>query len=221
MRIRSLATLAAIVVGLAGLAACGSTDDGAASSGELPTTGYRREPAPNVGVFELPDLSNGGAAFPLRAPPDELLVVYFGFTNCPDFCPTTMSDLGIAQKRIGVERPELGDRITEAMITVDPDRDLPVLDEYVRSFFDDGHALGTDDPAALARLAEPFGIGYAVTPAAESESGEIEVAHTTSLYAVDDAGSLVLTWQFGVSIDDLTADLLFLLDEAGESEDAP
>ncbi len=210
-RVSRFASLAFVV---AGLAACGATgDEEAASSGELPTTGYRREPAPSVGDFELPDLSNDGAAFPLRAQPDELLVVYFGYTNCPDFCPTTMSDLNIAQKRIAAEHPELGDRITEAMITVDPDRDLPVLDDYVASFFADGHALGTDDPVALAQAAEPFGVGYGVTPAAESESGDIEVAHTTSLYAIDDTGSLVLTWQFGVSIDDLTADLLFLLDE--------
>jgi protein SCO1/2 len=210
----SIAVLAALVVGVGGAASCGSSDDDDAGSGELPTTGYRREPAPDVGEFELPDLGNGGAAFPLRAQPDGLLVVYFGYTNCPDFCPTTMSDLDIAQKRIAAEHPELGDRITEAMITVDPDRDLPVLHQYVTSFFEDGHALGTDDPVALARVAEPFGVGYAVTPANESESGEIEVAHTTSLYAVDDAGSLALTWQFGVSIDDLTADLLFLLEEA-------
>lgn len=211
---RTIARLVALALGVAGVAACGGTgDDDAVGSGELPTTGYRREPAPDVGEFELPDLSNGGAAFPLRAQPDELLVVYFGYTNCPDFCPTTMSDLDIAQKRIAAEHPELGDRINEAMITVDPDRDLPVLEQYVASFFDDGHALGTDDPVALAEVAAPFGVGYAVTPAAESESGDIEVAHTTSLYAVDDAGSLVLTWEFGVSIDDLTADLLFLLDE--------
>jgi protein SCO1/2 len=198
--------VASLGIGLAALAACGSSDDDV-------TTGYRREPAPNVGDFELPDLSNGGVAFPLRAQPDEVLVVYFGYTNCPDFCPTTLSDLRIAQNRIAEERPELGDRISEAVITVDPDRDLPVLADYVGSFFDDGHALGTEDPVTLAQVAAPFGVGYDVTPSGESESGEIEVAHTTSLYAVDDAGALVLTWQFGVSIDDLTDDLLLLLDQ--------
>lgn len=196
-------------------AGCGPSDanDGIAS-GELPTAGYRREPAPDVGEFVLPDLSNGGDPFPLRAEPSGLLVIYFGYTNCPDFCPTTMSDLRIAQNRIADQRPELPDLISEAMITIDPERDLPVLVEYVRSFFEDGHALGTDDPTALAQVADPFGVGYDVVAADESDSGDIEVAHTTSLYAVDDAGSLVLTWQFGVSIDDLTADLLFLLDEA-------
>ena len=219
---RAVAALVSLALGVAGLAACGSPGgDAAVDAGELPTTGYRREPAPDVGGFQLPDLSNGGDPFPLQAEPDGLLVVYFGYTNCPDFCPTTMSDLRIAQNRIAEERPELGDRISEAMITVDPGRDLPVLDEYVSSFFADGHALGTEDPVALAQVAEPFGVGYSVTPADESESGDIEVAHTTSLYAVDDAGSLVLTWQFGVSIDDLTEDLLYLLDETSATVAAP
>ncbi len=130
-----------IAIGVAGLAACGGgSDDGSSDSGEFPTTGYRREPAPNVAEFSLPDLSNDGAPFALRAEPDNLLIVYFGYTNCPDFCPTTMSDLRIAQNRIAEEHPELGDRISEAMITVDPDRDLPILADYVGSFFADGHA---------------------------------------------------------------------------------
>ncbi|HUF97457.1 MAG TPA: SCO family protein, partial [Ilumatobacter sp.] len=178
-----------VVVLVVGLAACGTPDDATSdsdTSGELPTTGYRRDPAPDVSDFALPDLSNDGSPYALRAEPDGLLVVYFGYTNCPDFCPTTLSDLRIAQNRIAAERPELGDRIAEAMITVDPDRDVPVLADYVESFFEDGHALGSDDPKVLAQVAEPFGVGYAVTPADESESGDREVAHTTSLYAVDD-----------------------------------
>lgn len=215
------AAVAASCVGIAALAGCGSTDPDADASGELPTTGYRRDPAPFVGDFELPDLSNDGTPFALRAAPGELLIIYFGYTNCPDFCPTTMSDLRIAQNRIAEERPDDADRISEAMITVDPQRDIPVLADYVASFFPDGHALGSDDPSALARVSEPFGVGYVVTPAAESESGVVEVAHTTSLYAVDDEGQLVLTWQFGLSIDDLTADLLYLLDEAAQIADAP
>ncbi len=180
----------------------------AAGGDERELAGYRREPAPAVGDLALPELTGGGDDFALRAEPGELLVVYFGFTNCPDFCPTTLSDLRLATRRLDDDD---ADRIAVAMVTVDPDRDLPVLGEYITSFFDDGHALGTDDAALLARVSAPFGVQYDV---ATAEDGEIEVAHTTQLYAIDDAGELALTWQFGVSVDDLAADLEQLLDAA-------
>lgn len=195
--VRRVAAVALVAVVAA---ACGGDD-----TQEL--TGYRREPMPEVGELALPDLGNGGGEFTLRAQPDGLLVVYFGYTNCPDFCPTTMSDLRLATRRLD---PEDAERIDVAMVTVDPGRDLPVLADYIGSFFDDGHALGTDEPELLARVAAPFGASYDVS---ETETGAIEVAHSTSLYAVDDAGRLVVTWQFGIPIDDLAADLETLLEE--------
>jgi protein SCO1/2 len=192
------AGLAALVL----LVACGGGDD---ADREL--AGYRREPAPEVGGLALPDLTDDGAELPLRAEPGGLLVVYFGYTNCPDFCPTTLSDLRLATRRMSEEDAA---RIEVAMVTIDPDRDLPVLADYITSFFDDGHALGTTDAALLASVAAPFGVTYDVRT---GDTGEIEVAHTTSLYAIDDTGRLVLTWQFGVPIDDLAADLTALLAE--------
>jgi protein SCO1/2 len=168
--------------------------------------GYRRDPAPMVGDLTLPELTNAGVDFRFEADPGQLLVVYFGYTNCPDFCPTTLSDLRLATRRMDEADAA---RIDVAMVTVDPDRDIPVLPRYVTSFFDSGHALGTDDNALLARAAAPFGASYDVS---ETEDGVIEVAHTTSLYVVDDTGHLVLTWQFGVPIDDLADDLTQLLE---------
>ena len=201
-----LACLAAVVLGACsdggplGPAAGG----GSAQSREL--AGYTRDPAPVVGEFELPDLSHGGEPFALRAEPGELLVVYFGYTNCPDFCPTTLSDVRLARREL--DDPSAVD---VAMITIDPDRDLPVLADYLGGFFpDDGHALGTDDPALLAAVAAPFGTSYEV---AANEAGEIEVGHRTDLYAVDDEGRIALTWPFGVSKDELAADFEHLLDE--------
>ncbi len=167
--------------------------------------GYRREPAPAVGDLSLPDLTASGAEFAFQAAPGHVLVMYFGYTNCPDFCPTTLSDLRLATRRMSDDDAA---RVEVAMVTVDPERDLPVLADYIQSFFDDGHALGTTDAERLAKAAAPFGVSYSVETAAD---GTIEVAHTTSLYAIDDTGHLALTWQFGVSIDDLAADLTALL----------
>lgn len=195
----------ALLVGASlALAACG------ADSPPRELAGYRREPAPIVGDLTLPDLTDGGADFALRAGPGKLLLVYFGYTNCPDFCPTTLSDLRLATRRMDAGD---ADRIEVAMVTVDPDRDIAILPDYITSFFDDGHALGTDDANRLAEVAGPFGASYNV---GQTDDGVIEVAHSTALYVVDDAGELVLTWQFGVSIDDLAADLTDLL-EADEA----
>jgi protein SCO1/2 len=185
----------------AALSACGG------ESHEL--VGYRTDEMTDVGDVSLPDLTEQGEPFAFVAEPGGLLLVYFGYTNCPDFCPTTMSDVELARERLD----EPG-RVGVAMVTVDPGRDLAVLPEYVTSFVPEAHALGTDDFEQLDRAAARFGVSYQV---GEGADGAVEVAHSTLLYAVDDTGELVLTWPFGVSIDDLAADLELLLDDASSA----
>ena len=196
-------TLATTVAAVLLVTACG--DD------EPMLTGYERTPAPEVGEISMPNLTEGGTEFAFRADDGELLVVYFGYLNCPDFCPTTMSDLKLARNRLD---DDLADRVDVAMVTVDPDRDLELLPDYVQGFFPDGIALGSDDDADLARAAAPFGVAYAIEV---GEDGEPLVGHTTSLYAVDDRGVLVLTWPFGVEIDQLATDLEILLDRTDDA----
>lgn len=198
---RRTTTSVIVAAGLSALAACGGGDDVA----EL--TGYTREPAPQVDTVALPDVSRGGEPFDFRADEDGVLLVFFGFTNCPDICPTTMADTRGALGDLGDD----AGRVDVAMVTVDPDRDTDVLTDYVQGFVDDAHAIATDDPAALRQAADSFGVSYEV---ATSPSGEVEVGHSGYLFAVDDAGALRLTWPVGVSRDDLAADLEVLLDEA-------
>ena len=202
------ASVLAATIGLVGVTACGGDEPA-----EL--TGFERDPAPNVGDFSLPDLANEGEDFPIKAPEGEILIVYFGYTNCPDFCPTTMSDVKLARNRLDDDDDE---RVNVALVTIDPDRDLPILADYVQGFVPDGHALGTDDASDLAQVAAPFGVTYDVTE--NSDTGEIEVTHSTWLYAVDDEGNLLLTWQFGVSIDGLAQDMEILLDQIDEERTA-
>jgi protein SCO1 len=189
---------AAAAVALLTAAACGGDDDR-----EL--VGYVREPLPEVDTVALPDVGRGGDPFEMRAPEGGLLVVYFGYTNCPHECPTTLADLRFALRDLGDD----ASRIDVAMVTVDPDRDTDVLADYVRSFVDGAHALATDDAADLQAAAAPFGVSYAVTP---RDDGGVDVAHSTQLYVVDDDGRLRLTWPFGVSADDMAGDLDQLLD---------
>lgn len=201
---RAVAAAALLVLGLT---ACGSSEDAQLAGSVL-------EPLPVVAGISLPDATNDLQPFELTAQPGGLLVVYFGYTNCPDFCPTTMSDVKLARSRL--DEPE---RVSVAMVTVDPERDFVdkpelcdgiVLACYVRSFVDDAHALGTDDPDALAEAATAFGVSYNVL----KNGDEVVVEHSTRLYAVDDQGRMVVTWPFGTTVDDLTSDLRILLDQA-------
>lgn len=180
--------------------ACGGADD-------YQVGGWVREPLPNVNTVALPDVANGDAPFEFRAPPGEVLVVYFGFTFCPDVCPTTLSDLQAALTALGDD----AQRVEVAFVTVDPGRDVgDKLTGYIGFFTDGrGHALRTADPELLALAAEPFGVEYEVRTDAD---GEIEVGHTASLFVVDDQGRLLLTWPFGTTPEVLAADLAWLLE---------
>lgn len=169
--------------------------------------GFRPSAAQPVDVVTLADAADGDAPFEFRAEPDGLLIMYFGYTSCPDVCPTSLAMLKSALADLGDD----AGRIDLAMATVDPDRDTgEILTGYVRSFVDDAHALRTDDPDALRRAADAFGATYSVTT---SEDGRVEVSHTGSMFVVDDQGDLLLTWPFGVRSDDVAADLEVLLAE--------
>ncbi|MGI9051038.1 MAG: SCO family protein [Ilumatobacteraceae bacterium] len=194
---RRPATLATVVaaVTIAGF--------GAGCGGGRELVGSTREPAPRVDAVALPDVSRDGEPFELRAEPGGLLVVFFGYTNCPDICPTTMSDLRHAMDELGDD----ASRIDVAMVTVDPARDTDVLADYVQDFVPDAHALATDDAVALRAVAEPFGVSYDV----QVHDGHTEVGHSSQLFAVDETGTLLVTWSFGTRADDLVADLRTLL----------
>lgn len=201
-----LVTTAVLAVATAVLAACGGD---AAGGTDAALTGIVREPSPVVDDQAIPSLTDPGEQVEFRAPPGGLQVVYFGFTNCPDVCPTTLADLTVALRKLP---GDLADRVQTVMVTVDPARDLDVLPDYVRSFVPDAVAAGTPDDAVLRAAAEPFGVSYDVRTL---DDGTVEVDHTPFLYAVDDQGELAVTWQFGVSSDDLAADIEALLAGAG------
>jgi len=200
--ISALAVLAAVVLS----AACGGSD-----AAEETLAGYEREPEPTVGSISLPAVNRGDVDFPFRADDDELLIVYFGFTNCPDVCPTTLADTRLAFNQLG----DRAEEIDLAFVTIDPERDTDELSgNYVEAFIDGGIALRTEDPEALAIAADAFGVTYSVV---ENQDGEIEVAHTPNSYVVDDTGSIILTWPFGVPADDMAGDLTILLDRTQQT----
>jgi protein SCO1/2 len=209
------------VVAVLLLAACGGSDgdstDGTAGDGSMivesvpddrELSGIVRQPAPVVSATPLPSVSEPGVDIEFEARPGGLQVVYFGYTNCPDVCPTSLFDLTVALRMLPNDKADLVDTV---MVTVDPDRDLDILTGYVRSFIPDAAAAGTSDDAVLTAAAEPFGVSYDVRTL---DDGTIEVDHSPFLYVVDDRGELVLTWQFGAPSEEMAADLFQLLEGA-------
>ncbi len=193
-----------VVTALIALAACGSDDAASSSSGveasQRALSGIVREPAPVVDGTTLPSLTDPGEDVVFRADPGGLKAVYFGYTNCPDVCPTTMADWTVALRRLP---PEIAERVSTVMVTVDPERDNELLTGYVQSFVPDAVAAGTLDADRLAAAAEPFGVSYDVTTNAE---GEIEVSHSGFLYLVGDDGRLLVTWPFGTTSQEIASD---------------
>jgi protein SCO1/2 len=183
------------------------TTAAASESSEGALSGIVRNPAPQVDAATIPSLTTPGTDITFRARPGGLQAVYFGYTNCPDACPTTMSDLAAALRQLPADDSA---RVDTVMVTIDPSRDLATLPDYVRSFNPAAQAGGTADDAALRKVTDSFGVSYAVTT---NSKGQPEVAHTTYLYLVDDKGRLVLTWPFGTKAKDMASDLSVLLAE--------
>ena len=131
----------------------------------------------------------------------KVVVVFFGYTQCPDVCPTTMAELAQVKKTLGKD----GDRVQGVFVTVDPERDTPeVLKAYMGSFDPTFVALrGTLDQTAAA--AKEFKVFYAKVPG--KTDGSYTMDHTAGSYVIDATGKLRLFERYGGPPEALAADL--------------
>lgn len=206
-RVRALVIAAVMAVATLTVAACGG------ESGSPELRGLVRETPLTVGGLVVPEVNGEGVerALALRADPGELLVVYFGYTACPDLCPTTLADLRAARRQLPDERAA---RLDLAMVTVDPQRDTPsVLNGYLGGFADRFHAVRILDQSLLAQVQDAFLADSSVTVA---EDGKVEVAHTTVTYVVDEQGVVVVEWPFSAGAEAMAHDLDILLRRLGK-----
>ena len=133
------------------------------------------------------------------------VVVFFGYTQCPDVCPTTLAALAEAMKDLGPD----ADRVQVLFITVDPERDTPaLLAQYVPAF--DRRFLGLyGDAEATARTAKEFKIIYQKVPG--SSAGTYTMDHSAGTYVFDPQGRLRLYVANGQGADVFAHDLRELL----------
>jgi protein SCO1/2 len=133
------------------------------------------------------------------------VVVFFGYTQCPDVCPTTMAEMAGVMKQLG----PLADKVQVLFVTLDPERDTPqLLSNYVPAF--DPRFLGlTGDKAATEKVAKEFKVFYQKVPG--KEPGSYTVDHTAGSYVFDPQGRIRLFVRHGQGPEPIAHDLKLLL----------
>lgn len=136
----------------------------------------------------------------------KVVLIYFGYTHCPDVCPASMAAGAMALKTLSTEERR---RVRLLMVSVDPERDtLKHLKEYT-AFFHPELIGVTGSVEEIAALAKAFGAGYIRQPAAAD--GSYAVDHTTSTYVVDPEGRLAAVLELGASNDRIVSTIRKLL----------
>lgn len=144
----------------------------------------RPEPKP-LQAFELTDQYR--QAFNLDRLKNTWSFVFFGYTYCPDICPTTLTALTGVIKQLQAD-PQGLSNIQVVFVSVDPQRDTPdVLESYLQ-YFNEAFQGVTGAQQDIASLAYQFGAGYMREP--EMASGEYLISHTSSIFLVDPHGQL-------------------------------
>ncbi len=160
---------------------------------------------PIGGNFTLTDFNN--RRFELSSLRGKAVLIFFGYTSCPDVCPTTLSKLSSVYKDLGTE----SQRVKTVYITVDPGRDTPtVLKEDLSSFRVDAIGLTGTKPE-IDTVVKLYGASYEIVPLPNSAE-KYAVAHSTTLYALDADGRTRILFPYEASVDDIVKGLKEILE---------
>ena len=171
------------------------------------------EPPFRTGVLEPPGpapeftlRANTGKPVRLRDWRGNVVLLYFGYTSCPDVCPATLSDLAAVTKQLG----RAAQRLRVALVTVDPERDTAKrLHTYVQAF--DPTFVGlTERKDTLATVWKAYGVYVKSHHVPKSSDGYV-VDHSATTFVIDAEGQLRLAISFGTPVADIRHDLQRLL----------
>ena len=169
---------------------------------------------PIGGDFALTD--HNGQRFELASLRGRAVLIFFGYTFCPDACPTTLSKLSSVYRRLGPDAK----RVKTLYISVDPQRDTPaVLKADLANFDVDAVGLTGSKPE-IDTVVKAFGAAYEIVPMPNS-AAKYSVAHTTSLYALDPSGHTRIEFAYEASVDEIVYGLQRILAEPVSPAPAP
>ena len=135
----------------------------------------------------------------------KVVVMFFGYTHCPDVCPTTLSEVAQALNMLG----ESASKVQVLFVTVDPERDTQkLLAQYVPAFNPDFLGLYGDE-AATSKVAKDFRVFYQKHASKNGQSYDVD--HTAGTYVFDPSGKLRLFMSYGQGADIIADDLKVLL----------
>ncbi|PND37800.1 SCO family protein [Paucibacter aquatile] len=200
---RSLAATGLAFALLGSLAACDQLGLGGAS--KLAFKGVDLTGAEYARSLNLPD--QDGRSRSLADFKGKVVVVFFGYTQCPDVCPTTMAELAEVKRSLGAE----GERVQGVFVSVDPERDTPaLLKAYMASFDPSFVALrGSEEQTKAA--AKEFKVYYAKVPGKTPESYTLD--HTAASFIFDPEGRVRVFSRYGSGAQALADDIKLLLAE--------
>lgn len=181
------------------LAAC--SDGGKPSFSAIDLTGadYAKD-------FTLTD--HNGQARTLKDFQGKIVVMFFGYTQCPDVCPTSMTELAAVKKLLDKD----GDKVQGLFVTVDPERDTPeVMKSYMANFDPTFLALYAATPEQLAAVAKDYKVYYKKVEG--KAPGSYTMDHSAGMYVYDTQGRLRLYSRYGTGAGALAADIKLLLQE--------
>jgi protein SCO1/2 len=172
-------------------------------------------PALKAGVFDPPHAAPGfrlagsdGQELQLARWRGKLVLLVFGFTNCPEVCPTTLLTLAQARQQLGAAAAE----VQVVYVTVDPERDtLPKIKAYLAAF-DKSFVGGTEKPAVLEAMRQRYGVVAAKLAAKPgADAANYGMNHSTSVFLIDRQGRLRAMMPFGHPAQDFVHDLKLML----------
>jgi protein SCO1/2 len=155
--------------------------------------------------FTLPD--HNGQTRQLTDFAGKLVVVFFGYTQCPDVCPTSLTELAQAKKLLGPD----GDKLQGLFVSVDPERDTPEIMKAYMASFDAGFLALLPTPQALPELAKSYKVYYKKVEGSTPTSYTMD--HSAGSYVYDTRGRLRVYHRYGSGAAALAADLKILLAE--------
>lgn len=164
---------------------------------------------PPVQIEDFKLNSSDGSTFRLSELQGKYTLLSFGYTHCPDVCPTTLAQLRVAREKLGEE----AEKIAVVFISVDPERDTAeVVRNYAHAFADDFIGVSGEVEQIDAACAE-FGAKYKIDKANTASAAGYEVSHSAYVYVIDPQLRLRLSIPFGAQADEIASDLQALMRE--------